>query len=76
MHLSDPVTDFKELSSDGSVSYYNLQERLVATGQFFVGEAVLMIEHMEKTGKIEKTRDYNVYRLKDSASPNKELAAS
>jgi hypothetical protein len=23
----------------------------------------LMIEHMEKTGKIEKTVDYNVYRM-------------
>jgi hypothetical protein len=33
---------FKELSNNnnGLVSYYNLQERLVATGQFFVGEAV------------------------------------
>jgi hypothetical protein len=35
---------FKELSNNnnGLVSYYNLQERLVATGQFFVGEAVLI----------------------------------
>ena len=58
---------FKELSNNnnGVVSYYNLQERLVATGQFFVGEAVLMIEHMEKIEKIEKTGDYNVYRIKD-----------
>jgi hypothetical protein len=31
---------------------------------------------MEKSGKIEKTGDYNVCRIKDSASPNKELAAS
>jgi hypothetical protein len=39
---------FKELSNNnnGLVSYYNLQDRLVSTGQFFVGEAVLMIEHM------------------------------
>jgi hypothetical protein len=69
---------FKELSNNnnGLVSYYNLQERLVATGQFFVGEAVLMIDHMEKIEKIEKTGDYNVYRIKDSASQNKELAAT
>jgi hypothetical protein len=58
------------------VSYYNLQERLVSTGQFFVGEAVLMIEHMEKIGKIEKTADYNVYRIKNSASSNEERAAA
>jgi len=49
---------------------------LVATGQFFVGEAVLMNEHMEKSGKVERTGDYNVYRIKDSASPNKGLAVS
>jgi hypothetical protein len=54
---------FKELSKNNNrlVSYYNLQERLVSTGQFFVGEAVLMIEHMEKIEKIEKIGDYNVY---------------
>jgi hypothetical protein len=27
------------------------------------GGSVLMIEHIEKTGKIEKTGDYNVYRM-------------
>jgi hypothetical protein len=57
---------FEELSNEGngSVDYNKLQERLVSTGQFFVGEAVLMIEHMEKIEKIEKTEDYNVYRIK------------
>jgi hypothetical protein len=29
-----------------------------------------MIEHMEKIGKIEKTEQYNIYRIKESASPN------
>jgi hypothetical protein len=29
-----------------------------------------MIEHMEKIGKIEKTEDYNVYRINESAPPN------
>jgi len=48
---------FKELSNNnnGLVSYYNLQERLISTGKLDAGESVLMIEHMEKTGKIEKT---------------------
>jgi hypothetical protein len=68
--LFELTISIKELSNNnnGLVSYYNLQERLVTTGQFFVGESVLMIEHMEKTGKIEKTGDYNVYRIKDSAT--------
>jgi hypothetical protein len=43
---------------------------LVSTGQFFVGDAVLMIEHIEKIGKIEQTGDYHIYRIKESASPN------
>ncbi|MFL6453230.1 MAG: hypothetical protein ACJ71L_04415, partial [Nitrososphaeraceae archaeon] len=54
------------------VSYYKLQERLISTGKLDAGESVLMIEHMEKTGKIEKTGDYNIYRIKQSASPNAE----
>jgi hypothetical protein len=62
----------EELSSNGLVDYDKLQQRLVSTGQFFVGEAVLMIEHMEKIGKIEKTGDYNIYRRKKSASPNEQ----
>jgi hypothetical protein len=52
------------------VSYYKLQERLISTGKLYAGEAVLMIEHMEKIGKIEKTGEYNVYRIKESAPPN------
>jgi hypothetical protein len=59
-----------ELSNDGLVDYDKLHERLVSTGQLFVGEAVLMIEHMEKIGRIEKTEDYNIYRIKESTSPN------
>jgi hypothetical protein len=67
---------FKELSNNnnGSVSYYNLQERLVSTGQFFVGEAVLVIEHIEKIAKIEKTEEYNVYRIKEQLPQNEEWA--
>jgi hypothetical protein len=45
------------------VSYYDLQERLTSTGKLDAVESVLMIDHMEKTGKIEKTGDYNVYRI-------------
>ena len=43
------------------MSYDKLQERLISTGKFYAGEAVLMIEHMEKIGRIEKTEQYNVY---------------
>jgi hypothetical protein len=54
------------------VSYDKLQERLISTGKFYAGEAVLMIEHMEKIGKIEKTGDYNVYRIGKSATTKEE----
>ena len=57
-----------ELSNDGLVNYDKLQQGLVSTGQLFAGEAVLMIEHMEKIGKIEKTEHYNIHRIKESAS--------
>jgi hypothetical protein len=62
---------FEELSNDnnGLVGYDKLQERLVSTGRFFVGEAVLMIEHMEEIGKIEETEDYHVYRRRMADSP-------
>ncbi|MFL6413967.1 MAG: helix-turn-helix domain-containing protein [Nitrososphaeraceae archaeon] len=55
---------FEDLAEDnnGLVNYDKLQERLVSTGKFFVGEAVLMIEHMEKIGEIEQTEKYHVYR--------------
>jgi hypothetical protein len=52
------------------VSYDKLQERLISTGKFYAGEAVLMIEHMVKSGKIEQTEEYNVYRRRKPASPN------
>jgi hypothetical protein len=55
---------FKELSNDnGLVDYDKLQQRLVSSGKFFVGDAVMMIEHTEKSGKIEQTGDYHVYRI-------------
>jgi hypothetical protein len=63
-------------NDDGLVEYNKLHERLVSIGQFFVGEAVLMIEHMEKIGRIEKTERYNIYRIKESASPNVERYGS
>jgi hypothetical protein len=49
------------------VRYYKIQERLISTGKFY---AVLMIEHMVKSGKIEQTEEYNVYRRRNPASPN------
>ena len=53
---------FSELSKKNNrlVSYDKLQERLISTGKLDAGESVLMIEHMEKTGKIEKTENYNI----------------
>ena len=56
---------FKDLSknNNGLVAYDKLQERLISTGKLDAGESVLMIEHMEKSGKIEKTGDYNVYMI-------------
>jgi hypothetical protein len=61
---------FEELSNDYNelVSYDKLQERLISTGKFYAGQAVLMIEHMEKIGEIEQTGDYHVYRRR-TASP-------
>ena len=56
---------FEELSNDsgnGLVDHYKLHGRLLSTGKFYTGDAVLMIEYMEKTGKIEQTEQYHVYR--------------
>jgi hypothetical protein len=65
---------FEELSTKGKgfVNYDKLQEGLVSTGKFFVGEAVLMIEHMVKIGEIEQTEQYHVYRRRGGnlASPD------
>lgn len=56
---------FNDLSknNNGLVAYDKLQERLISTGKLYAGASVLMIDHMEKTGKIEKTENYNVYRI-------------
>jgi hypothetical protein len=54
------------------VSYDKLQEGLISTGKFYAGEAVLMIEHMEKIGKIEKTEEYNVYKIGKSVTKKEE----
>jgi Mn-dependent DtxR family transcriptional regulator len=62
---------FEELAKDnnGLVHYDKLHESLVSTGKFFVGEAVLMIEHMEKIGEIEQTEQYHIYKRRIAASP-------
>ena len=61
---------FKELSknNNGLVAYYTLQERLISTGKLDAGESVLMIEHMEKTGKIEKAENYNIYKIRKAVT--------
>jgi hypothetical protein len=53
---------FSELpkNNNGLVAYDKLQERLISIGKLDAGESVLMIEHMEKTGNIEKTENYNI----------------
>jgi hypothetical protein len=59
---------FEEMSNDngsGLVDYENLRLRLISTGKFFAGDAVMMIEHMEMTGKIEET-GFHLYRRKDA----------
>jgi hypothetical protein len=69
---NEPVfsTVFKYLSknNNGLVAYDKLQERLISTGKFDSGESVLMIEYMEKSGKIQKTGDYNIYKIAEDIS--------
>ena len=56
---------FNDLSknNNGLVAYDKLQERLISTGKLDAGGSVLMIDHMVRAGKIEKTGDYNIYRI-------------
>jgi hypothetical protein len=60
---------FEELSKDnndnnngGLVDYENLRLRLISTGKFFAGDAVLIIDYMERTGQIEETGFHLYYR--------------
>jgi len=58
---------FEELSNDngngGLVDYENLRLRLISTGKFFAGDAVLIIDYMERTGQIEET-GFHLYHRK------------
>ena len=54
------------------MSYDKLQERLISISKLDAGESVLMIEHMERSDKIEQTERYHVYRIKIPAATNKE----
>lgn len=65
---------FKELANknNGLVSYDLLQGELISTGKLDARGSVLMIEHMEKIGKIEKTERYHVYRIKMPAATKEE----
>jgi hypothetical protein len=66
---------FEELSNgnNGLVDHYKLHGRLTSTGKFYAGEAVLMIEHMEKIGEIEQTEHYHVYRRRMLFPPNQNV---
>jgi hypothetical protein len=72
---SEPVfwRIFKELANanNGLITYDRLQERLIATGKLDAGGSVLMIEHMERTGKIEKTEQWHAYRIGNSSTSQK-----
>jgi hypothetical protein len=48
---------FEELSDNdnGLVDHEKLGEKLISTGKSFAGDAVMMIEHTENSGKIEHT---------------------
>ena len=65
---------FKELANEhnGLVSYDLLQGELISTGKLDAGGSVLMIEHMVKTGKIEHTEHYHVYRIKMPSATKEE----
>jgi hypothetical protein len=65
---------FNDLSknNNGLVSYDKLQERLISTGKLDAGESVLMIVYMEKAGKIEKTENYNIYKIGKSVTTKKD----
>jgi hypothetical protein len=65
---------FEDLAKDNNgLGYYDkLQDRLVSTGKFFVGDAVLMIEHMEKIGEIEQTEHYHVYRRRRMSTSHRQ----
>jgi hypothetical protein len=57
---------FNDLSknNNGLVAYDKLQERLISTGKLDAGGSVLMIDHVVRAGKIEKTRGYNIYKIR------------
>ena len=48
---------FEELSDNDNrlVDHEKLGEKLISTGKSFAGDAVMMIEHTENSGKIEHT---------------------
>jgi hypothetical protein len=48
---------FEEVSNNGLADYDKLYQRLISTGKFNVGDADLMIEYMQKSGKIERIEE-------------------
>ena len=56
------------VTMDHVVDYEKLRLGLISTGKFFAGDAVLIIEHMKRIGKIEET-DFHRYSRK-AGHPN------
>jgi hypothetical protein len=66
------IFDNFQIETNQINSYDKLQDRLISTGKLDAGGSVLMIEHMERTGKIKKTKEYNAYRIGNSVTTKEE----
>lgn len=53
---------FEEASNNGLVDYDKLYQRLISSRKFNVGDAGLMIEYMQKSGKIEQIEELRLVK--------------
>jgi hypothetical protein len=60
-----------DLSKDNNYRLVAYDKKTISIGKLDAGASVLMIDHMEKDGKIEKSGDYNVYRTGELAATRK-----
>ena len=63
-----PILLFIIITSEEALVAY---DKTISIGKLDAGASVLMIDHMEKDGKIEKSGDYNVYRTGELAATRK-----